>query len=257
MARPSPPALPAPLAQAAAAAPARLAAPAPVAPAPAPAPAAATAPAAAPAPAPAASVTVTLPPARPVAEPVQVAAAPPVPAKPVPAPPVAAPAIAEAQAAPAAPAEPLRADPRRPDSPRLQRLSLAEVALLTTGVSRWRPHVVAQTAQSTRIRFVPLKRPQQQAFAGVRLLNAARSQGLAAHTRAYLNARGWRRIAIGDAEETRDTSIIYYPESRRRTAEILAAQFRIRVARRTGEDQAIVMLLGRDAARVKAIRTSA
>ena len=247
-------ATPAPIAAAAiapaapAASPAPVATPAPIMPAPAARPARPAAPAVAPVVA--ASITVQLPPARPAPEPVRVAAASPAPA-PAPAP---EPVVAEAPSA--APAVPLRADPRRPDSPRLQRLSLVEVALVTTGVSRWRPQVVAQTAQSTTIRFVPLKKPQQ-AFAGVRLLNAARSQGLAAHTRNYLTGKGWRRIAIGDANETRETSIILYPESRRRTAEILAAQFRMRVARRAGNDQAIVMLLGRDAARLKANRTSA
>lgn len=193
----------------------------------------------------AASVTVQLPPARPAPKPVQVAAA----SAPK-SPPIAT------DASQAAPSVQIRADPRRFNSPSLQRLSLAEVALVTTGVSRWRPQVVAQTGQSTTIRFVPLKKPQQ-VFPGVRLLNAARSQGLAAHTRTYLSAKGWRRLSIGDADQTRETSIILYPESRRRTAEILAAQFRIRVAKRAGNDQAIVMLLGRDAARLKANRTSA
>lgn len=213
----------------------------------------------------AASVTVKLPPATPapvqaaaaavVPEPVEVAAAPVAP-EPV--------EVAMAPAAPVAMEQPpeqaavsLRTDPRGPDSPRLQRLSLAEVVLVTTGVSRWRPHVVAQNNQSTTIRFVPLKKPQQHAVAGLRLLNAARSNGLAARTRDYLTAKGWRRIAVGNASETRETSIIYFPEARRRTAEILAAQFRIRVARRSGTDQAIVMLLGRDVAGVKGNRTSA
>lgn len=215
--------------------------PAPIMPAPAAEPAAI-------APVAAASITVKLPPARPAADPMQLAAASPVSA------PEQDPVANVVP--PAAPTAPLRADPRRSDSPRLQRLSLAEVALVTTGVSRWRPQVVSQTAQSTTIRFVPLKKPQQ-AFAGVRLLNAARSQGLAAHTRSYLSAKGWRRIAIGNADQTRETSIILYPEARRRTAEILAAQFRMRVAKRAGNDQAIVMLLGRDAVRLKANRTSA
>lgn len=206
----------------------------------------------------AASVTIKLPPARPAPAPAVADTGPIAPAPFA----IGFAAIASAPVAPDVvvpekPATPVRADRRRPGSPRLQRLTLAEVELVTTGVSRWRPHVVAQNKQSTTIRFVPLKKPQQQAFAGVRLLNAARSHGLAARTRDYLAAKGWRRLAIGNASETRETSVILFPESRRRTAEILAAQFRIRVARRAGKDQAIVVLLGRDASRVKANRTSA
>ena len=184
-------------------------------------------------PAPAASVTVALPPARPAA----------VQAKVEPSPskrPEAKPQLARIGGEP----------------PRLERLSLAEVALVTKVAPLWQPRIVAQTNRSTTIRFVPLKQ-HSQATASVRLLNAARSHRLAAHTRDYLSAKGWRRIAIGDAKEIRETSIIYYPESRRRTAEILAAQFRIRVLRRAGEDSAIVMMLGRDAARTRSRRTSA
>ena len=185
------------------------------------------------APAPAASVTVALPPARP----------PGAQAKVEPSPsnrPSARPQLARGGGEP----------------PRLERLSMAEVALVSNDKPLWRPQVVAQTSSSTTIRFVPLKQ-HSQATASVRLLNAARSHRLAAHTRDYLSGMGWRRIAIGDADEVRETSIIYYPESRRRTAEILAAQFRIRVLRRAGEDSAIVMLLGRDAARTRSRRTSA
>lgn len=257
---------PAPAAPAVAAQAPVAAIPAAAAPAAAPVPVAPRAPepaAVAPAPVAAASVTITLPPARPVAEAPRVTApqpvALPIPVAPKPAAPVpaAAPKPAAAEPAPPAPESRLRIEVARGEGPRLERMSRAEVALVTTDrAPRWRSQVVARNDRSTTIRYVPLK-SSQPAFASVRLLNAARSQGLAADTRRYLTNMGWRRIAIGDASQARETSIIYYPESRRRTAEVLAAQFRIRVARRVQEGSAIVMLLGRDAARTRAGRTAA
>lgn len=196
--------------------------------------------------APAASVTVALPAPRPAPPP-----APPAPVERAPAEIEAAPVmLAAAEPAPVMPAaeEPLAVRQPTGSSPRLERMSPVEVALVTRDVPQWQPKVVARSARSTTIRFVPLK-SQGQAVAGVQLLNAARQRGLAARTREYLAARGWRRLAIGDAPATRETSVIYYPRSRRRTAQVLAAQFRIRVARQVGEGSAIVMLLGRDAAR--------
>jgi hypothetical protein len=130
---------------------------------------------------------------------------------------------------------------------RLERLSLGEVALLTSPLPQWRSQLVNRSVHSTTIRFVPLRTAQVR-MPGVRLLNAARHQGLAARTRSYLTDRGWRQIAIGDAGQVRDRSIILYPRARRATAQRLAAQFGFAIARRaSGTD--VVMLLGRDAAK--------
>jgi hypothetical protein len=130
-------------------------------------------------------------------------------------------------------------------------LSPGEVALLTTDEPVWQPRAVARTAQSTTVRaqsttlrWVALNdtgtRPN------IRLLNAARNQGLAARTRDYLLARGWRKIEIGDADAVRASSLVMYPEGRHNTGRSLAAQFGFRPGL-TQQGQVIVVLLGRDA----------
>jgi len=127
--------------------------------------------------------------------------------------------------------------------PRLQRLSLGEVALLTAGEPAWQGKVVARTAQSATVRWVALD--QGTARPNIRLLNAARVQGLAARTRDYLLQRGWRKIEIGDADDVRASSLVMVPDGREGIGRSLAAQFGFRpgVLR---QGQTIVMLLGRD-----------
>ena len=175
---------------------------------------------------PAASITVPLPPARPVA----------VPTVSLPAPNLAAEA---------------KVDVRTVAGPRLERLSLGEVALFTASEPRWQPQVVARTAQSTTVRWVPLRTATMRP--NIRLLNAARHQGLAARTRNVLLGRGWRLIEIGDAAEVRTTSLVIYPASRQALGRSLAAQFGFRSAV-TGKSDQLVVLLGRDAAAMRAIR---
>jgi len=180
----------------------------------------------------AASVTVALPPARPVEE------------------------VAEAEPSPTR--EPRQLPPAIVDilsspSPHLERMSPGVVALITyQGPTNWRPKVVARTAQATTVRWVPLR--QASARPNIRLLNAARHQGLAARTRNYLLDRGWRKIAIGDASEIRATSVVYYPAHRQATARSLAAQFGFRATQATKGNE-LVVLLGRDATDRRALQT--
>ena len=146
--------------------------------------------------------------------------------------------------------------------PRLQRLSMGEVALLTRGEPAWRSEVVARTRHSVTARFVPLKGadatndgprfvPLRTAMAAnrpnIRLLNAARRQGLAARTRETLLDRGWRKIAIGDAAQVRARSIVLYPASRETLGKRVAAQFGFASAINHRSNDVLV-LLGRDAA---------
>ena len=146
--------------------------------------------------------------------------------------------------------------------PRLERLSMGEVALLTGREPAWRAQVVAQTRHSVTARFVPLKNatgkaqtahfvPLEAAMAAsrpnVRLLNAARRQGLAARTRETLLDRGWRKIAIGDAGQIRSRSVVLYPASRQVLGKRLAAQFGFASAL-NGRSDEVIVLLGRDAA---------
>jgi tetratricopeptide (TPR) repeat protein len=192
----------------------------------------------------AASVTVALTPVRPSA----------VPAKPITAPAasvtVALPPARPVQPlGPAIPAPELNAQSRvdlaTAAGPRLERLSPRVVELVTIERPVWQAKIVARTSQSTTVRWEPITtfgaRPN------IQLLNAARSQGLAARTRSYLLDRGWRKIAIGDASQVRDKSIVLYPASRRATGRSLAAQFGF-AAGLVDKGEVMVVLLGRDAA---------
>jgi hypothetical protein len=162
-----------------------------------------------------------------------------------PMPPVPAPVAIARQA-------PIEGQPGLQAATRLERLSPGEVVLVTTGKPQWRSKVVGRTAQSTTIRYVPLRTAQVR-MVQIRLLNAARHQGLAARTRRLLANRGWRQLSIGDATRVRRTSLILYPPNRRATAERLAKQFGFPIAKRASGNE-FVMLLGRDATRIAGAR---
>jgi hypothetical protein len=126
---------------------------------------------------------------------------------------------------------------------RLERLSMREVALVTRPEPRWEARTVTRTATSTTIHFD--KKPQ----AEVTLLNAARVQGLAARTRAYLATRGFSGARIGDAPAVRQRSAILFGAADTRRAERIAAQFGFALERHEGNKGGLTILLGRDAAR--------
>jgi len=143
---------------------------------------------------------------------------------------------------------PTTARPRAPASlaqrPRLERVSLAEVALFTSSLPHWKTELVRRTRISTTVRFVPLSPVSR--HAGVRLLNAARHQGLAARTRLALNRSGWNRVTIGDAGRIRARSLVLYSPATAPLASRLAAEFGFAIAKdpRPGP---LTVLLGRDA----------
>lgn len=160
----------------------------------------------------------------------------------------------EAEAAlPDAPARP--ALPRKPvpseapavaaalaPAPRLERLTSGEVALVTTGKSLWRSTASVQTASGSTVRWVALASPQ--GHPNVQILNAARSQGIAASARTVLLDRGWRKIAVGDAPAILHKSVVLYPKSRTALGRRLAAQFG--VGAQMAERDNVVLILGRD-----------
>ena len=134
---------------------------------------------------------------------------------------------------------------------RLQRLSLREVALVTGPVPKWEASTVSRTATATTVRF------EKKAQPGVTLLNAARVQGLAARTRTFLAGRGFSGAQIADAPAVRTRSAILYSPADERRAERLAAQFGFALERRVGAKAGVIILLGRDAARDRALRPMA
>jgi len=140
----------------------------------------------------------------------------------------------------------LVAERREATGPHLERLSLGEVALVTRGEPVWKAAMVSKSARSVTFRWVAT-RPV------ARLLNAARIQGLAARTRAHLADRGWRRLEIGDAAAVRTRTLVLYPAFRRGTAQRLANQFGFTQLKPFNGSE-IVVLLGRDAATLKALR---
>jgi hypothetical protein len=157
---------------------------------------------------------------------------------PLPALPPAAPSVSVALPASSSP-------PARPAGARLERLSLGEVALVTSGQLTWRPRLSERKQ---------IKEPPSAGVArsspelAVTLLNAARSEGLAARAKVMLRRSGFGRIAIGDAPQVRRYSVIFYPSNRRAEAVQVANRFRLVLRHRGGTSDRIVVILGRDAA---------
>ena len=139
----------------------------------------------------------------------------------------------------------LPAAPAIQTSPRLERISLGEVALVTTGRPLW-AEVAQKPSGKLAVQFVPLQAPP-------RLLNAARVEGLAARTRQSLASKGWRRVEIGDAPAVRERTLVLYPAEDRARAERLVAQLGVGSAQPSFAGR-ITVLLGRDVARSAARR---
>lgn len=136
---------------------------------------------------------------------------------------------------------------------RLERTSLGEVALITSGGPVWKSEVVDRSRVSTTVRFVPM-RAEVQREAAIRLLNAARVHRLAARTRSLLAEVGWTRMTVGDAPATRRRSLIVYPASDRAAAERLAARFGFQLARNNAVGR-LTIYLGSDAVPIVSKRT--
>jgi tetratricopeptide (TPR) repeat protein len=124
--------------------------------------------------------------------------------------------------------------------PRLERLSLGEVALITSGRPVW-ASIDNGGGQQLALRFVPLQ-------PAARLLNAARVEGLAARTREALLGKGWRKIEIGNAPAVRERTLVLYPSQERAKAERLVAQLGVGTVQPSFAGR-ITVLLGRDIAR--------
>ncbi len=125
--------------------------------------------------------------------------------------------------------------------PRLERLSTRRSGAGQTGKPLWNaPKNVLASASS--VRWVALA--PTTARPGIQILNAARTQGIAASARTVLLGRGWRKLAVGDAPATQQRSEVLIEEPRYAGAR-LAAQFG--VAARMVERDILVLVLGRDA----------
>lgn len=126
----------------------------------------------------------------------------------------------------------LTVKPLQDSGPRLVRLSLGEVALVT----RARSPFGTGSRQADSTIHPPL-----------RILNAARVQGIAAGTRTLLREKGIQRAEIGNFAERKERSELRFAKADRTQAEAIAARlpFKVTMIERAGP---LVLLLGRDAA---------
>jgi hypothetical protein len=178
------------------------------------------------------SITIALPPARPIGEPV---------AQTSPAQAMAVAPVGKSVTIALPPPRPAPVARSTDRSPRLERLSLAEVALVTSSGPRWkrieRPKMAMTRGQSPELR----------------VLNAARVSKLAARTRSYLHKLGWGEVMIGDAAMARTRSLILYPQGKRAEASKLSASLGFATAQRASIRH-VTVVLGRDAAGHSALR---
>lgn len=159
------------------------------------------------------------------------------------------PLMSASETAAAAPVLPAKGRAEARNGPHLERLSLGVVALVTTAEPVWKAQLVDRTPQSVTFRFVS-DDPQ------MRLLNAARYEGLAARTREVLLKHGWTGIAIGNAPAVREKTVVLYPVSQRAKAERLAAELGVGTIQASIAGQ-VTVLLGRDATRADERRQAA
>jgi hypothetical protein len=127
-------------------------------------------------------------------------------------------------------------------SPQLPQLALIAAPPADQPPRRPVPHQLVATAA---VRWLPL--PYASRGQNIQLLNAARSDGLAARTRIALANRGWRKVAIGNARTARQHSLVLYSPGRWHIAARLAAQLRCKAVR-VASMKSVIVLLGRDAA---------
>lgn len=131
------------------------------------------------------------------------------------------------------------------DGPRIERLSLGEVMLVTS-----RPARAAYVVLKADAPGVHAPRARMASGSSVTILNAARVERLAANTRVRLQQLGWRQVSIGNAPRMLAVSRITYPQHRTAEAQRIARQLGIdlRVAN-VRKDEKLIVQLGRDMAR--------
>ena len=129
------------------------------------------------------------------------------------------------------------------DGPHLERISLGEVALVTTGIAPrfLAPHAAINSLAPPK----PMLASLRPSSTPLLLLNAARSQGLAARTRRSLTGHGFGNALLGNADRVRATTVILAPDADRPRALRLARAFGI--DGRVIAGRRLTMILGRDA----------
>lgn len=155
---------------------------------------------------------------------------------------------------PPAPVRQASSSPARRDGPRLERLSMGEVKLITVAGPQWQ---VQQDRKQVRKPLTGAAAVRQAAAtrSGIRVYNAARVDRLAWRARSYLVGRGWSVAQVGDVELPRARSLIVYPSDRRAAAAKLSSQLGFAIEQRSNVRQ-VTVLLGRDAADLPILKAS-
>lgn len=145
-------------------------------------------------------------------------------------------------------------DPVASAGPRLERVSLGEVALITSAGPQWRVQTDQPKARKP-VTGAAAVRQAAVARSGIRLFNAARVDKLASRARFYLAGRGWTVASVGDVVLPRSRSLILYPSDKRATAARLSSQFGFAMQQRSDVRQ-VTILLGSDAAALPMLKAS-
>ena len=123
----------------------------------------------------------------------------------------------------------------------LERISTREVALVTKMAVQ---SVKVVTAEKIQIAPVEEISPGK---ASLRVMNAVGRKGQAARMRVFLGNKGWGRIAVGDAADRRNKSVILYPVGYEASARALARHLPFKVpVLLSGKATRVVLLLGRN-----------
>jgi tetratricopeptide (TPR) repeat protein len=125
----------------------------------------------------------------------------------------------------------------------LERISIHEVTLVTK-----MPAQSAKAAAAERIQIAPLEEISL-GKTSLRVMNAVGRKGQAARMRAYLGNKGWGKVAVGDAADRRNKSVILYPVGCEASARLLAGHLPFKTPVRVSEKATrIVLLLGLNSA---------
>ncbi len=138
------------------------------------------------------------------------------------------------------------------DRPRIERMSLGEVALFTTPGPKWQTRLDSARPPRPMTR-APAIRQAAAPSSGIRVFNAARVDRLASRASHYLAGRGWTVVNVGDVVLTRSRSLIVYPSDKQATAARLSSQLGFAMEQRANVRQ-VTVLLGRDAGDLPALR---
>ncbi len=157
------------------------------------------------------------------------------------APAVAAPATPQAAISVALAEAPAPEPVAASDKPRLERVSLGEVALRSGAAPSWQPLRSPEPVMAALRPTSPLAR-----HPAIIVLNGTGRGGMAAQARTQLRSKGWRQVAVGTSAEPLRSSQILYSRGRAEDAGRLARLLGVPARQRGWSGDRLVIQLGRD-----------